>query len=516
MTVPATIVIDDKTYKVTAIDNYGFTYEGTSPSGYSYWNGIDPTVYTCYRDTHANFTLKSVEFEQPSNIRSIGKGAFQGCVALESIIIPNSVEEMGTEVLTECYSLKKVEFQTDENHRVKLKVLPTNAFYLCPRLESLELPEGIEEISDYALQCDLSLKSIHLPNTLKKIGGHFLCNAKSLTSLTIPASVTEIAGAFLHGCENLRTVYLLGKAASLGATFSAEYESTSFDAFPGSLESVTTAPASNKVNNCKFYVPSNYYEDYLDNEVWMQLDNSKNTIGNDIITLEGHDRSFGAMKWQTVIFYKSVVSYKSIFGDECMVAELTSATQDSREPDFYHLTFTLIDGNDIPAQKPYLIYCPKKQTHVMYDTQDEESDDFKNFYTQSYTKDVVVSNDPSTTISMIGMGSKLALQQWDFYFKWDEASKTGKFYRVPDANTNISKAFFGCYWRIVKTGLKQEGSLVNSKSLSNTPTTIGNGMRMHFQADCKVYDLEGRLVQHTTSNLPKGIYIIGGKKVICP
>ncbi len=515
MTVPATIDIDGKIYKVTVIDDYGFTNEGTSPSGYSYWDGIDPTVYTCYRDTHANFTLKSVAFEQPSNIASIGKGAFQGCVALESIVIPNSVEEMGTEVLTECYSLKKVEFQTDEDHHVKLKVLPKNAFYLCPRLESLELPEGIEEIGDYALQCNLSLKSIHLPNTLKKIGGHFLCNAKSLLSLTIPASVTEIAGAFLHGCENLRTVYLLGKAASLGAKFSAEYVSSSFDAFPGSLDAVTTAPASSKVNNCKFYVPSDYYDDYVSNEVWQQLDESNNAIGNDIVTLEGHDRSFGAMKWQTVIFYKPVVSYKSVFGDGCMVAELTSAKRDAKDPDFYHLTFTLIDGNDIPAQKPYLIYCPNKQTHVMYTEEDEETDDFKYFFDVSYTKDVAVSNEPSTSISMIGMGNKLALQQWDFYFKWDETAKTGKFYRVPDANKNINKAFFGCYWRIIKNGLKQEGSLANSKSFSNIPTSIKSAAYKFPQVDSKVYDLNGRLIQQGAS-LTKGIYVIHGKKVVRP
>ena len=510
MTVPATIVIDGKTYKVTAIDDYGFTYNGFKPGKYTY----EGKEYDNYRTDYNNSSLQLVTFEQPSNIKRIGKGAFQGCTKLESIVIPNSVEEMGTEVLTECYALKKVEFQTDKDHRVKLKVLPKNAFYLCPRLESLELPEGIEEIDDYALQCNLSLKSIHLPNTLKKIGGHFLCNAKSLLSLTIPASVTEIAGAFLHGCENLRTVYLLGKAASLNAIFEQdENYISSFDEFT----KVSTAPASGKVNNCKFYVPSDYYDDYVNNEVWKQLHSSNNTSGNDIITLEGHDRSFGAMKWQTVIFYKPVVSYKSIFGEDCMVAELTGAMQDDKESNFYHLTFTLIEGEDIPAQKPYLIYCPNKQTYVMYDKEDEDTQDFKDFYSKSYTKDVAVSNDPSTTIYMIGMGNKLDLQQWDFYFKWNESTKTGNFYRVLDANQNIKKAFFGCYWRIIKAGLKQEGSLANSKNFSNVPTSIGDVIASKLpHADCKVYDLNGRLIQQTISNLPKGIYIVNGKKIVCP
>lgn len=512
VTVPATIDIDGKTYKVTAIDNYGFTYSGFTPGPYTY-EGVKYNE-TPIRDGYNNSSLHHVYFELPSNIKRIGTSAFQGCTNLESIDIPNSVEEMGTEVFTECYALKKVEFQTDENHRVKLKVLPKNAFYLCPYLESLYLPEGIEEIDDYALQCNLSLKSIHLPNTLKKIGGHFLCNAKSLESLTIPASVTEIAGAFLHGCESLRSVYLLGGAASLNAVFVDDKygKSTSFDEF----EAASTAPGSERVNNCKFYVPSDYYDAYVDNEVWQQLHHDKNDLMNDIITLQGHDRSFGAMKWQTVIFYKPVTSYKSVFGDGCMVAELTSATQDSSDPDFYHLTFTLIEGDDIPAHRPYLIYCPNKQTHVMYNKEDEESDDFKAFYTQRYTTDVAVSNEPSTTISMIGMGQKLALQQWDFYFKWDDTNQTGKFYRVPNANTTISKAFFGCYWQIIKNGLKQKGAMAQSKSLPSTPTGIKQAIGKQPQADLKVYDLNGRLIQQGMAGLGKGIYIINGKKVALP
>lgn len=192
------------------------------------------------------------------------------------------------------------------------------------------------------------------------------------------------------------------------------------------------------MNNCKFYVPSDYFDDYLANDVWKQLHHSNNSIGNDIITLQGHDRSYGANKWQTVIFYKPVLSYKSVFGDNCMVAVLTAAQQDESDPDFYHLTFTLIEGDDIPAKKPYLIYFPQKQTYVMYDKEDEETQEFKDFFTQSYTKDVIVGNQPSTTISMIGIGAKQNLQRWDFYFKWNETTETGKFYRVPDVKQKRS------------------------------------------------------------------------------
>lgn len=74
----------------------------------------------------------------------------------------------------------------------------------------------------------------------------------------------------------------------------------------------------------------------------------------------------------------------------------------------------------------------------MYDKEDEETQEFKDFFTQSYTKDVIVGNQPSTTISMIGIGAKQNLQRWDFYFKWNETTETGKFYRVPDVKQKRS------------------------------------------------------------------------------
>ena len=515
LTVPRTVTIDGTTYDVTAIDDYGFTAAGYSPGGYWY----DGVTYDCYRSTHANFLLKKVNFEMPSNIRSIGTGAFQGCAVLESIVIPNSVETMGTEAFTECYSLTTAEFQTGDDGRVKLKTLPKNAFFLCPRLQTLTLPEGIESIGDYAIQDCLSLRSIHLPNTLKTIGGHFLCNAKSLAMLTIPASVERIDGAFLHGCESLRTVYLLGPAATLAATFSEESESgsSSFEAFPNSNgDKVNTAPSSAKVHDCTFYVPSDYYDSYVSSDVWKQLHSSNNSDGNDIKTpLPGGQRTLGAEKWQTVIFYKPVASYKSVFGDGCMVARLTSATADDTDASLYHLDFTLIDGNDIPAREPLLIYSPTLRPTLMFDASDEATADFKTFYNTPHTTEVEVSNQEGTTVQMIGMGAKFDLVKWDFYFKWDDTQKVGRFLRVPDNKSGITSSRFGCFWRVKRDGLQTEAQALGMKAPARPGTSGINAAAaddaQHF--DVRIYDLSGRRIDAPVSSLKKGIYVVGGRKV---
>ena len=519
VTIPRSVTIDGATYDVTSIDNYGFTAPG-SPYGYSYWDGVDPTEYSCFRDDYGNLRLKEVKFELPSNVRHIGQSAFQGCAVLESIVIPNSVESMGSEVFTECYSLTTAEFQTDDDGRVKLKALPKNAFSLCPRLQTLTLPEGIESIGDYAIQDCLSLRSIHLPNTLKTIGGHFLCNAKSLAMLTIPASVERIDGAFLHGCESLRTVYLLGQAASLAATFSEESEtaSSSFDAFPDSKGgTVTTAPSSEKVNHCTFYVPSDYYDSYVSSDVWKQLHSANNTDGNDIKTpLPGGQRTLGAEKWQTVIFYKPVASYKSVFGDGCMVARLTSATADDTDASLYHLDFTLIDGTDIPAKEPLLIYSPTPCSTLMFDADDEATDDFKTFYNTPHITEVEVGNQEGTTVQMIGMGAKFDLVKWDFYFKWDDTQKVGRFFRVPDNKSGITSSRFGCFWRVKRDGLQTEAQALGMKAPARPGTSGINAAAaddaQHF--DVRIYDLSGRRIDAPASALKKGIYVVGGRKVV--
>lgn len=502
---------------MTSIADYGFTVYGVYGTPSYTWEG---TTYTTYTEGLSkvckNPNLKSVTFELPSNIRKIGKYAFAGCTNLEEIVIPSSVEEMETDVFRDCVELKSATFQTDEDGRACLKTLPWNCFYLCVNLTSLDLPEGLETIDDYAVQCCLSLKSIHLPNSLKTIGGHFLCNAKSLTELTIPASVTKIDGAFLHGCESLRKVYLLGSAATLGSVYSQEDQSSSFEQFA----KVTSAPGADAVNNCTFYVPSDYYDGYVGNDVWKQLDKKNNTLGNSISTpLPGEERGFGPNKWQTVIFYNDVKSYKSVFGNGCMVAELTKAEldMDQHQPNVYHLTFTLIDGYNIPGRKPYLIYCPTSSHYQMYTTEEEQTEDFKTFYTTGYTTSVEVTNEPGTMVTMVGSGAEQTLQKWDFYFKWDTTNKVGTFKRVPSDGSNIKTSPFGCYWRIRRDGLKVNAEGLGKCALPDdisSPTAIGGvGSGEPQKVDISVYDLNGRLVGRTVQNLEKGVYVVNGRKV---
>lgn len=496
VTIPATVVINGKKYDVTAIDDHGFTNSNWRKVSYTY----DGKTYNINDNSYVNNVLESVTFEPNSNIKTIGEGAFQACTKLSSVVIPNSVTTMKDKAFYACFSLSDVHFQTKEDNTVDLKVLPTSAFSYCP-FTSIELPEGIEEIGDRSFQYNFYLKTMKLPNTLKKIGPHFLCDAKSITTLTIPASVTYIDGAAFHGCENLKTVYLLGPASTLIAN---ESESETF----GANKNIKNAPDCEKVTNCTFWVLEEYETGYTSDKVWKKVDQPNNNDGNDIMCIKNTTRTF-APGWGTAIFPKVVKKFRLTAGSGAKVARMIKAVKDNSDMNLYHLTFQVVDGDDIPAKEPLMIYCPKEWTCTMYDSFDENDADFKLEMTKRFTTTVTVENERTSKVHMIGKYLREKLAKWEFYFMND------KFWRVPDDTNAATMGSFRCYWKVDRDGIKQDVASFSKMSFGdNTPTAIEGIETEPTKVQVEVYDLNGRRIYQKKESLPRGLYIINGKKVI--
>ena len=497
VTIPATVVIKGNTYDVTAIDDHGFTNRNWIKNvSYTY----DGKTYNINDNSYVNNVLESVTFEYPSNIKTIGEGAFQACTKLSSVVIPNSVTTMKDKAFYACFSLSDVSFQTKEDNTVDLKVLPTSAFSYCP-FTSIELPEGIEEIGDRSFQYNFYLKTMKLPNTLKKIGPHFLCDAKSITTLTIPASVTYIDGAAFHGCENLKTVYLLGPASTLIAN---ESNSKTF----GANKDIDNAPDCERVTNCTFWVLEEYETGYTSDKVWMKVDQPNNNDGNDIMCIKNTTRTF-AQGWGTAIFPKEVVDFRKTAGEGAKVARMIKAVRDNSDMNLYHLTFQVVEGKNIPAKEPLMIYCPYEWTCTMYDSTDENDADFKLEMTKRFTTTVTVENERTSKVHMIGKYLREKLAKWEFYFMND------KFWRVPDDTNAATMGSFRCYWKVDRDGIKQDVASFSKMSFGdNTPTAIEGIETEPTKVQVEVYDLNGRRIYQKKESLPRGLYIINGKKVI--
>ncbi|MCD8341880.1 MAG: leucine-rich repeat protein [Clostridiales bacterium] len=147
-----------------------------------------------------NTVLESLEL--PEGLETIGNYAFYQYIALTNLTIPDSVTSIGNYAFYYCSSLTSLTFGADS----QLTSIGSHAFYEADSLVNVTLPEKLTSIGDNAFtNCD-NLNSIELPDSLISIGSSAFSGCTALNSITIPASVTSIGSSAFNQCSGLRTV----------------------------------------------------------------------------------------------------------------------------------------------------------------------------------------------------------------------------------------------------------------------------------------------------------------------
>lgn len=151
-----------------------------------------------------------ITFEE--EITSIEEDAFDKCVNLTTITLPNSVSFIGRNPFYDCSNLSAFygKFASDDNRCLINK--GTLISFAPAGLTSYTIPDEVTIIGYSAFKGIDNIKEITIPNSVTKIGGQAFHGCWDLTSVTIPESVTEIDEEAFTYCSKLTGFY--GKFAT--------------------------------------------------------------------------------------------------------------------------------------------------------------------------------------------------------------------------------------------------------------------------------------------------------------
>ena len=123
--------------------------------------------------------------------------AFNKCIALTDITIPNSVTSIGDAAFNGCTGLTNVTIGNS------VTSIGTKVFYGCSSLTNVTIPNSVTSIGQSAFNCCTGLASVTIPSSVTSIRQSAFGGCTGLASVTIPSSVINIENKAFDGCTSL-------------------------------------------------------------------------------------------------------------------------------------------------------------------------------------------------------------------------------------------------------------------------------------------------------------------------
>lgn len=176
----------------------------------------------------------------------IDNNAFDNCVYINSITIPDSIVDIGVEAFYDCLGLTEIIVSENNisyssvdgvlfnkektilirypaskistNYTIPEGVKATNAgaFRHCQKLTSITIIEGVTDIGYLTFSDCTNLIGIVLPEDVANIGVGAFDGCSSLESITISDGVKKIGNYAFVGCTNLKSVVIPDSVTSIG------------------------------------------------------------------------------------------------------------------------------------------------------------------------------------------------------------------------------------------------------------------------------------------------------------
>ncbi len=148
---------------VERLGDYSFAF--TSITSISLPNTIREIGDKCFQGCDKLVENQNGKLVFPERIERLGNGSFKGCHSLKYIVLPNALREIGDQCFMWC-DIRSLDFTNCKN----LKSIGASAFSDCQYITDILIPEGVEKVGSWCFYGIGFLRKISFPSTLTEIG----------------------------------------------------------------------------------------------------------------------------------------------------------------------------------------------------------------------------------------------------------------------------------------------------------------------------------------------------------
>lgn len=140
----------------------------------------------------------------------VGASAFELCINLQTVSLPDGMEKLSNNVFDKCTKLTTVTIPAS------VTSIEDYAFRNCARLTSIMGAEGVETIGEYAFAGCTGFTDLEIPSNVYQIKKYAFSGCNNIKMVSLPASVGVILDNAFNGCEKLENVFCHGDAPTIG------------------------------------------------------------------------------------------------------------------------------------------------------------------------------------------------------------------------------------------------------------------------------------------------------------
>ncbi|MBO4760081.1 MAG: leucine-rich repeat domain-containing protein, partial [Spirochaetaceae bacterium] len=141
-----------------------------------------------------------LDMSKSTGLENIENWSFSNCYCLNSVILPYGVKKIGKGAFAGDAFPSQIESITIPD---TVQNIGDKAFFQCPRLKSIIIPDSVKIIGNNAFDSCHGLESVIIPDNVEAIGKQVFFSCKNLKSIKLGSGVKSIGALAFDYCPNL-------------------------------------------------------------------------------------------------------------------------------------------------------------------------------------------------------------------------------------------------------------------------------------------------------------------------